>query len=101
MLGSLDVSHIPWKNCPKQWHGQFRGKNKRSTVAQEAIVDYNLYFWHASFGYPGSLNDLNVLNVSTLVQKFTENGLLLDSETEFVPYYIGTESFNHLFYLVD
>jgi predicted nucleic-acid-binding Zn-ribbon protein len=101
MLGSLDVSHIPWKNCPKQWHGQFRGKSKRSTVALEAIVDYNLYFWHASFGYPGSLNDLNVLNVSTLLQKFTENGLLSDIEQDFVPFDIANESFQHLFYLVD
>ena len=101
MLGSLDVSHVPWKNCPKMWHGQLRGKSKRSTVALEAIVDYNLYFWHASFSYPGSLNDLNVLNVSSLVQKFTQNGLLSDVEDEFVPDNVGKDSFHHLFYLVD
>ncbi|MFO0007223.1 MAG: hypothetical protein ACK559_39525, partial [bacterium] len=77
------------------------GKTKRSTVALEAIVDYNLYFWHASFGYPGSLNDLNVLNISSLVQKFTQNGLLSNIEEDFVPYRIGRQSFNHLFYLVD
>jgi predicted nucleic-acid-binding Zn-ribbon protein len=69
MLGSLDVMQVPWKNCPKMLHGQFRGRSGISTVALEAISDYNLYFWHVSFGYPGTLNDINVLNISTLLEK--------------------------------
>lgn len=44
----------------------------KKTLALEAVVDYNLYFWHCSFGYAGSLNDLNVLDASTLINKLND-----------------------------
>jgi hypothetical protein len=28
----------------------------------EALWDFNLWFWHALFGYAGSLNDMVILN---------------------------------------
>ena len=60
-------------------------------MALEAICDYNLYFWHVSFAYPGSLNDLNVLNISTLLEKLTGHGLMRNVESDVVPYRIGNE----------
>jgi Plant transposon protein len=38
-LGSLDCQHWEWKNCPVAWAGQFKGKEKKPTVAMEAIAD--------------------------------------------------------------
>lgn len=99
MIGSLDVSQIQWDMCKKSLHGQFQGKEKIRTVALEAVADHNLWFWHASFGYPGSLNDLNVLGLSPLIEKMTHELLLL--ERECVPYSISGENFEKLFLLVD
>ena len=35
-----------------------RTKVKKPTLVIEAIVDRDLYFWHANVGAPGSLNDI-------------------------------------------
>jgi hypothetical protein len=32
----------------------------------EAIASQDLYIWHAFFGLPDSMNDINVLNRSSL-----------------------------------
>ncbi len=60
MLGSLDVTKVYWKNCPTALKGQFQGREKCASIALESVVDYNLWFWHASFGFPGTLNDINI-----------------------------------------
>lgn len=100
MFGSLDCMHTFWKNCPVGWHGSYRGKEKKPTIVLEAIADYNLWFWHAAYGHPGTLNDLNILALSPFL------GMLLDGSFEELersacPYSIGGESFNEMFFLVD
>jgi len=69
MIGSLDCSHFRWKNCPRGWSGQFTGKEGKPTVVLEAIASGDLWIWHAVFGLPGSLNDINILQKSTFVDK--------------------------------
>jgi hypothetical protein len=64
MIGSLDCSHFVWGNCPVSHHGQFQGKEGRPTIVVEAMADYNLYAWHAVFGYCGTLNDLSIWDSS-------------------------------------
>jgi Plant transposon protein len=100
--------HTRWKKCPKGWHASFKGSKEKSgtsnaTVVLEAMADYHVWFWHASYGYPGSMNDLNVLNVSPLYNRLMDGPL---KETEdasgIVPYKIGDESIkNRAFMLVD
>jgi Plant transposon protein len=68
-LGSLDCQHWEWKNCPVAWAGQFKGKEKKPIVAMEAIADGELWIWHLSVGHPGSMNDLNIMNVSRTIQR--------------------------------
>jgi hypothetical protein len=60
MMGSLDVMKVHWKNCPTARKGQFQGSEKYSGLGLEAVVDNNLWFWHAAFGFPGTLNDINI-----------------------------------------
>ncbi|XP_026442776.1 uncharacterized protein LOC113342439 [Papaver somniferum] len=66
MLGSVDCMQWPWKNCPVAWKGTYRGKDKEISLVLEAVASYDLWFWHAFFGMPGSNNDLNVLAHSLL-----------------------------------
>jgi Plant transposon protein len=60
MLGSLDCTHTFWKNCPKGWQGSYKGKEGKPTIAMEAMADYQVFFWHASYGYTGTLNDISI-----------------------------------------
>ena len=46
MLGSLDCSHSPWKNCPVAWQQSFQGAKKTPTVVLEAICDQHLCCGH-------------------------------------------------------
>ena len=34
---------------------KFKGKEKSPTIALEAVIDYNLWIWHDSFGFPRAL----------------------------------------------
>jgi len=60
MLGSIDCMHWEWEKCPTRLHGQYRGHHKKPTIILEAVASHNLHIWHAFFGMPGSLNDINV-----------------------------------------
>jgi Plant transposon protein len=102
MVGSLDCSHTYWKNCPKAWQGSFQGKEGRPTVVLEALCDYHLFFWHASCGYAGCLNDINILNMSPFLER------LVDGEMDgaahaagAAPFTIAGEQFDLLYALVD
>ncbi|XP_026443185.1 uncharacterized protein LOC113342789 [Papaver somniferum] len=45
----------------RYWQGTYRDKDKHNSLVLEAVASYNLWFWYACFGMPGSNNDLNVL----------------------------------------
>jgi hypothetical protein len=63
-LGSIDYQHWQWERGPVS-AGQFTGKEKKPTLVLEGIADGELWIWHAFFGNPGSLNDLNIQNISS------------------------------------
>ena len=67
MIGSIDCYLWQWKNCPKAHHGINKGA-KRIELTLEAVASHDLWIWHALFGMFGSLNDINVLQRSTLIQ---------------------------------
>ncbi|XP_024164513.1 uncharacterized protein LOC112171583 [Rosa chinensis] len=66
MVGSFDCMHWKWKNCPTSWQGHFTGYKGKPTIILEAVASYDAWIWHAYFGLPGSLNDINVLGMSPL-----------------------------------
>jgi hypothetical protein len=65
-IGSLDCMTLEWKNCPSGWAGYYKGRGKKPSIILEAVADDQLYCWHAFFGMPGSNNEINVLDSSTL-----------------------------------
>ena len=94
-LRSLDCMHWEWKSCPSAWKGTFQGKEGVATVVLEALADSNRRFWHFNFGSPGSLNDLNILDKSTL---FNE-ALLGKSPT--IRFQVNGNEYLHGYYLTD
>eukprot|EP00918_Siedleckia_nematoides_P024351 GHVU01052669.1.p1 GENE.GHVU01052669.1~~GHVU01052669.1.p1 ORF type:complete len:450 (-),score=62.87 GHVU01052669.1:1582-2931(-) len=87
-LGSIDCMHWTWSACPSAVAGQYLGRKGKPTVVLEAVADANLWIWHAHFGFPGSLNDLNILDRSHVFDRlmlgqapaasFTVNGNTYD-----------------------
>ena len=66
-FASWDCKHYFWSNCPLALAGQYKGKEKGKTFVMEAICDPFLDIWYFNFGFPGSLNDINVLDRSSIV----------------------------------
>jgi Plant transposon protein len=101
MLGSLDCMHTHWKNCPVGWQGSYKGKEKKPTIVLEAIADYHMWFWHAAYGYAGTLNDRTILNMSPFLDMLVD-GSFEDLEKEAaVAYTIGGDEFTKMYILVD
>jgi Plant transposon protein len=100
MVGSLDCMHTYWKNCPVGWQQSYKGKEKRPSIVLEAASDYHLWFWHAAYGYAGSLNDLNILGLSPLMESIRD-GSFAENETLVVPFKIEDEEFHFTYFLTD
>ena len=103
MIGSLDCMHTYWKNCPVGWQQSYQGKDKgTSTIVLEAIADHYLWFWHASYGYAGTLNDKNILNLSPFHARLMDGSFDgLEKDAGVVPFKVENEVFNYTFILVD
>jgi Plant transposon protein len=100
MFGSLDCMHTVWKNCPVAWQGQYKGKAKNPTIVLEAISDYHMWFWHAAYGYAGTLNDLSILALSPFFASLLDGSFEI-IEQSVVPFRIGVQEFQKMYILVD
>ncbi|XP_059454991.1 uncharacterized protein LOC132185204 [Corylus avellana] len=72
MLGSIDCMHRQWKNCPAAWKDMFSSRRHEPTTILEGVASQDLWVWHAFFGLPGSNNDINVLEQSSMLSEFAE-----------------------------
>ena len=95
MLGSIDCMHWKWKNCPTAWQGLYTGHCHEPTIILEVVASQDLWIWHAFFGLPGSLNDINVLDRSHV---FT---LLENGHAPPVNYIINGHEYRMGYYLAD
>ncbi|GKE40860.1 ALP1-like protein isoform X1 [Tanacetum coccineum] len=93
---SIDCMHWEWRNCPKEWHGQFaRDDKKYSTIMLEAVASYDLWIWYAFSGVAGANNDITVLNNSSLFDD------LLDDIAPVAPFEVNGVTFEQVYYLAD
>ena len=95
MLGSIDCMHWKWKNCPTAWQGMYTGHCHEPTIILEAVASQDLWIWHAFFGLPGSLNDINVLD------RFLIFTLLANGHAPPVNYIINGHEYKMGYYLAD
>ena len=87
--------HWKWKNCPSKWKGQYIGHTCDPTIILEIVASYVLWIWHAFFGLPGSQNDINVLERSSV---FSE---LAEGRAPPVNYLINGNDYSMGYYLAD
>ncbi|XP_059627570.1 uncharacterized protein LOC132270403 [Cornus florida] len=66
MFGSVDCMYWEWKNCLVEWQSTHRGRSGKNTLVLEAVASQDLWIWHAFFRMPGSYNDINVLDHSSV-----------------------------------
>jgi len=73
-FGSWDCKHFVWHRCPTVWAGQHKGHHEggKKSLILESLADYKRYIWYANFGDAGSLNDINVLDKSSIVGSMLE-----------------------------
>ena len=97
MFASWDCTHFKWEKCPIADHGAFKSRKKIKTIILEACVDCNLRIWYSNFGCPGSMNDINVLDKSTIIQEIVTGKF--DIRTK--PYMINGTYRDYMYFLVD
>ena len=79
--------------------GSYKGKEKKPSIVLEAIADRHTWFWHTSYGYAGTLNDINIMNLSPFFENLLD-GSFEELEKSVCPFKTGDEEFNKLFILV-
>ncbi|XP_056842963.1 uncharacterized protein LOC130495572 [Raphanus sativus] len=95
MIGSIDCMHWEWKICPSSWKGMYsRGTNK-PTIVLEAVASYDLWIWHAFFGAPGTLNDINILDRSHVFDD------IIDGIAPQVNFSVNGREYHLAYYLTD
>lgn len=100
MFASWDCKHFVWSACPRAWAGQHKGKESGNTLVLEAICCPDLYIWQHYFGNPGSLNDLNILDKSSIVESFLRGDFRLRLP-DHLRYNINGTVRDWLYFLVD
>lgn len=78
------------------WAGKFKEKDKKLMVVLKAIADCELSIWECNFGSPGSLNDIDILYRSSIV-----NGILCKDILPQYEYEVSGTRRNFLYFLVD
>ncbi|XP_059668865.1 uncharacterized protein LOC132313949 [Cornus florida] len=95
MFGSIDGMHREWKNCPVEWQGTHRRRSGKKTLILEAVASQDLWIWHAFFGMPGSHNDINILDHSSVF-----NGIV-NGQLPLVNYVVKEHHYRMGYYLSD
>ncbi|XP_048600215.1 uncharacterized protein LOC106375531 isoform X1 [Brassica napus] len=95
MIGSIDCMHWEWKNCPTAWKGQYSRGSGKPTIVLEAVASYDLWIWHAFFGPPGTLNDINVLDRSPVFDD------IINGRAPQVNFSVNGNEYNLAYYLTD
>jgi len=63
----------------------------------EAVADCNTWFWHSFFGAPGTCNDINMWDQSSLLESRVD-GIMDLLEFEFQ---VGADVFSKIWFVVD
>uniref|UniRef100_A0A0D3CLD1 DDE Tnp4 domain-containing protein n=1 Tax=Brassica oleracea var. oleracea TaxID=109376 RepID=A0A0D3CLD1_BRAOL len=90
-----DLQRLSWKNCPTAWKDQYSRGSSKPTIVLEAVASYDLWIWHAFFGPPGTLNDINVLDRSPVFDD------IIKGQAPQVTLYVNGREYHMAYYLTD
>ena len=77
------------------------GKGSNYSIVLEAICDYHIFFWHASYGYAGTLNDHYLLILSPFRYILTNGTLkITEKELNLIPFVTGNDVLIHYTFLL-
>lgn len=93
--GIIRCNKDHWKNCPTVWKGQFQGCKKFAGIILEAVGEHDQWFWLATGSFPGTLNDINNWEWSSLHESMV-NGDHDELDFDFM---VDGEVFSKLIYL--
>jgi hypothetical protein len=100
-LGLLIVRTHIGKIVQKRGRDLSKGKKESQLLYWRRCVT-TTFFWHASYGYAGCLNDINILNLSPFLERLVDGEM--DAAAHSVgaaPFTIAGEEFDLVFVLVD
>ncbi|XP_009120498.3 protein ALP1-like [Brassica rapa] len=95
MIGSIDCMHWEWKNCPAAWKGMYSRGTDKPTIVLEAVAGQDLWIWHAFFGAPGTMNDLNILDRSPVFEE------IINGNAPEVHFHVNGREYDLGYYLAD
>jgi hypothetical protein len=77
-IGSIDVTHIPWHNCPAALANSYTGKGKQPTIAFEVVCDHRRRIISVTDGHCGSRNDKAIIRLDPFANEVRHSGLYRD-----------------------
>lgn len=88
---------LAMEELPESLQGFMKGKDGRSEVRMEVVCSLDLWIWGFSFGLPGALNDLIILEVSPHFARVLSGHFLYVSPS----YQIAEITIDWFYYLTD
>uniref|UniRef100_A0A0D3E5D8 Myb-like domain-containing protein n=1 Tax=Brassica oleracea var. oleracea TaxID=109376 RepID=A0A0D3E5D8_BRAOL len=86
---------LEWKNCPTAWKEQYSHGSGKPTIVLEAVASFDLWIWHAFFGPPGTLNDINVFDRSPVFDD------IINGQVPNVTFFVNGREYHMAYYLTD
>ncbi|XP_026438707.1 uncharacterized protein LOC113337223 [Papaver somniferum] len=95
MLGSLQYMHWKWDKCLSAKSGAYTTYKGSESIVLEAVMSYDLLFWHAFFGMLISNNNINVMNRSNVFRS------LINGKAPPMNFVVNRHSYDMGYYLGD
>ncbi len=70
-MGSVDVVHVKWSNCPAGDYNRSKGKELYPSLAFECISDFNRRICHVHGPQFGTRNDKHIVKMDVGVASIT------------------------------
>ncbi|POM71842.1 Hypothetical protein PHPALM_11532 [Phytophthora palmivora] len=89
--------HWMWVMCLYALKCQFSANEGKPSVVLEVVADYRLWILHFNFGSAGTNNDINIVNLSPLLNRH----IIQHTEYDAFSYTVARKDFQNSYYLVD